>query len=193
MKKRNTIFLIGALAGLLVSGMALAVQPPDEVIELLSETASSPSKQRIDSVLGDAAVSELLLITNDTSKDSDTGLKLRAYTALRYFGQSDDSEMARIALGAAVQARRTASTGSELLLLRASMFSLAEVGRELSAPNLAPLLSHNSRDIRAAAAQALGITGSPTAIQPLRDQALVEPELQVQLAIADALFILDQD
>jgi HEAT repeat protein len=187
------ILLAAISCALIGGGVAFAVQPTDEVIELLSGTANSPSKSRIDLVMGDTAVEDLIAIANDTSADSDPGLKIRAYSALRHFGNTADSAVAQAALEAALDQYKDTGTGTELLYLRASMLALAEVGLELSVPNLISLLAHPSRDIRAACAQALGITGSSAAIQPLRDRALVEPELQVQLAIADALFVLDSD
>lgn len=179
-----------ALAG---GGIAMAVVPPNNVIELLSGTATAPTKGRIDFIMGDTAVADLIEIAEDTSADADPGLRIRAYNALRHFAQTPDSETARLALQSAVAERRSVSDGVQLLYLRAAMLSMAEVGMDQSVPDLLGLLSHSSRDIRAACAQALGITGSALAIEPLRNRALIEPELQVQIAIADALFELDSD
>lgn len=179
-----------ALAG---GGMAIAVEPPNEVVELLSSTTSAPSKSRIELVMGATAVDDLIEIAEDTSPEANPSLGIRAYHALGEFAQSAESETIRLALKAAVAQRVGESSGTQLLYLRAAMLSLAKVGMDQSVPDLLGLLSHSSRDIRAACAQALGITGSPLAIEPLRTRALVEPELQVQIAIADALFELDSD
>ncbi len=188
--KRAAFALSFALCG---GGRALAVQPADDVVELLSATANAPSKSRIDLVMGPTAVADLIEIADDTSAEADPGLRIRAYGALRHFSQSADGETARLALKAAVALHTNETTGTQLLYLRAAMLSLAEVGQESSVPDLLGLLSHPSRDIRAACAQALGITGSVSAILPLRDRALIETELQVELAIADALFVLNSD
>ncbi len=179
-----------AMAG---GGLALAVQPEDEVVELLSATASAPSKSQIDQVMGANAAADLIEIANDNSGEGDPGVRIRAYSALRHFADTPESETVRLGLVTAVSSHTSETTGTPLLYLRAAMFSLAEVGGESSATDLLPLLAHTSRDIRAACAHALGITGSATAIQPLRDRALIELELQVKLAIADALFELDSD
>lgn len=193
MRAHRRILVAAISCAIIGGGVAFAVQPTDEVIELLSGMANSPSKTRIDLVMGETAVEDLIAIANDTSADSDPGLKIRAFSALRHFGNTADSGVAQAALVVAVDEHRNAASGTELLYLRAAMLSLAEVATDLSVPNLLGLLTHPSRDIRAACAQALGITGSPAAVQPLRDQALVELELQVKLAIADALFELESD
>lgn len=193
MRRSSQLTALAIACALAGAGVALAIQPSDEVVELLSGTANSPTKGRIELVMGDTAVDDLIAIANDTGADSDPGLRIRAISALRHFGQTADSEVARLALVAAVDLHKapTDASGTQLLYLRASMLSLAEVGGELSVPNIVDLLDHPSRDIRAACAQGLGITGSSTAVQALRDRALIEPEPQVQLAIADALFELD--
>jgi HEAT repeat protein len=179
-----------AIAG---TGVAVAVQPPDEVIELLSETATAPSKSRIVIVMGPTAVPDLIKIAEDSSVDSDPGWRIRAFAALRHFGQEPESETVRLALKEAVDLYRAETTGTKLLYLRAAMLSMAEVGMELAVADLLGLLDHPSRDIRAACAQALGITGSDLAIVPLRDRALIEQEPQVNLAIGEALFALESD
>lgn len=189
MKRHGAGFAAAAIAVAIAGGgIARAVQPSDEVIELLSATTSSPSKSL---VMGATTADDLIEIANDA--EPDPGVRIRAYAALRHFAQSPESETVRLALKAAVSLRQGESSGTPLLYLRAAMLSLAEVGEESSVPDLLPLLSHPSRDIRAACAQALGITGGAGAIGPLRDRALIENEAQVQLAIADALFELDSD
>lgn len=179
--------------GLAGSGIAIAVQPTNEVRELLSSTTSAPSKSRIDLVMGSAAATELIELAEDTSIDSEPGRRIRAFAALRHFAAEPEAETVRLALKSAVNQRSAETTGTELLYLRAAMLSLAEVGMELSVPDLLPLLDHPSRDIRAACAQALGITRSDLAIVPLRDRALIEEVTQVVLAIDDALFTLESD
>lgn len=175
------------------SGIAIAVQPTNEVRELLSSTTNAPSKSRIELVMGSTAAPELIELAEDTSIDSEPGRRIRAFAALRHFAADPEAETVRLALQSAVNQRSAETTGTELLYLRAAMLSLAEVGMELSVPDLLPLLDHPSRDIRAACAQALGITRSDLAIVPLRDRALIEEVTQVVLAIDDALFTLESD
>jgi len=180
---------IGA-ALLLGGGIATAIEPSDEEVEVLSIATSAPSKQRIDRAMGSDAVQRLIEIATDASQDA--GLRLRSYRALGEYAQSVDANLARATLVTAVTALGETTSGTDLLFLRASMLSLAQYG-STTAQNLVGLLDSPSRDIRAACAQALKITGSSTAIQPLRDRALIETELQVQLAIDDALFELDSN
>ncbi len=177
-------------------GISRALEAPagdPEVIELLSGINYVPDQGSIDSVLGDAAIGELIAIAEDSSSNSDPGLRIRAFMALGQYrgsvGESDATEALRRALLKFSPRNR----GSELLYLRASLLSLAKLEQEDAVADLVPLLDHASRDTRAACAQALGITGSDTAILPLRQRAQVEEQEQVLLAIEDALFVLADD
>lgn len=158
--------------------------PPDgdpQVVELLSGVDYVPPRNSIDDVLGGAAPDDLIEIARSSAPD--TGLRLRAYRALALYPSAETSAALRDALvdhGAADQ-------GIDTVYLRAAMDSLARVDGAAAVPDLTPLLDHASRDVRAAVAAALALTGSPDAISPLRDRLAVEPVDQVRLAIAEAL------
>ncbi len=182
-----------ALAGALGAGIATALDAPPgdpEVVELLGGMNYVPDQSSIDAVLGATAVDELIAIAEDDSQGSDPGLRMRAFRALAQYDGSPDEGTASAALRRAIDTFGTLERGTELLFLRASMLSLATLDGANAVPDLVGLLPHPSRDIRAACAQALGITGSSAAIVPLRNQDLDETVPQVKIAIADALFHL---
>lgn len=194
MKARGKLLVLGAVMGVTSAGLAMTLQAPGgdpAVVELLSGISYSPSKNSIDLVMGSAALEDLIAIAEDSSADSDPGVRIRAWRALGEYPLSPDAALASDALRGGIAEYANSSSGTDLLFLRACMLSLAQLDGDNSVTDLVPRLSHQSRDIRAAAAQALGITGSSAAYQPLLDRALVEEETQVTLAIADALFELD--
>ncbi len=171
-------------------GLSLALEAPagdPEVVELLSGMTFVPDQGSLDSVLGEAAIGELISIAE---KGSDPGLRLRAYGALGEYDGNADEFAATQALRRAVTKFAPFERGTELLYLRASIRSLALLDGAEAVPDLVPLLGHAMRDVRATAAQALGSTKSESAILPLRQRAQVEEEEQVLLAIEDALFEL---
>jgi HEAT repeat protein len=188
--------ILGAtlVAGAAGVGIATALDAPlgdPDVVELLGGMNYVPDQSSLDAVLGATAVAELVAIAEDDSQSSDPGLRMRALRALAQYDGSPDEVVASAALRRAITTFGPADTGTELLFLRASMLSLATLDGPAAVPDLVGLLPHLSRDIRAACAQALGITGSDAAIVPLRNQDLSEVVPQVKIAIADALFQLD--
>ena len=190
-----TYHILGAaLAGGAYVGIATALDAPPgdpEVVELLGGMNYVPDQRSIDEVFPVAAVDELVAIAEDDSQGSDPGLRMRAFRALAQYDGSADEGVASSALRRAISTFGPLDRGTELLFLRASMLSLAILDGPSAVPDLVGLLAHPSRDIRAACAQALGITGSPAAILPLRNQDLNETVEQVEIAIDDALFVLD--
>ncbi|MCP4449278.1 MAG: HEAT repeat domain-containing protein [Myxococcales bacterium] len=187
--------ILGAamLAGAAGVGIATALEAPagdPQVVELLSGLNYVPSQSNIDVVLGEGAVEDLIEIAEDSSIDSDPGLRIRAFRSLGQYDGNPQRATAASALRRAIADYGAESSGTKLLYLRASMLSLAAIDGGNAVSNLVTMLGHPSRDIRAACAQALGITGVAAAIQPLRARDLIEPEEQVRLAIADALFLL---
>ncbi len=187
--------LLGLAVGLSIggAGFALALDPPigdTEVIELFSGMSFVPGKPRIDEVLGSEVVDELISIAEDELITFDPGMRIRALHALALYKDSPDRSAVTAALRRTINRFASNDRGVELLYLRASMLSLARVEEGNVVGELVPFLSHESRDIRAACAQALGITASGAATQPLRDRALIEEQPQVQFAIDEALFVL---
>lgn len=195
MKPRTKYIAIGIVLSATSISVATTLQTPGgdpEVVEMLSGISYSPNKNRIDLVMGEAALEDLIRIAEDESTSADAGVRLRALRALGQFSLNADTKRASVTLRQSISSFAVADRGTDLLLLRASLLSLAELERGESVSDLVPLLDHPSRDIRAATARALGISRSASATQPLLNRALVETTNQVKLAISDALFVLDQ-
>ncbi len=191
--KHRKIWIAAIAIAFSGGGLAIALTPDDpDVVELLSGISFAPSKSNIDLVMGNAALEDLIVIAQDETDGSDIGLRIRAFRALGVFDDSENKDLAVTALTESVALYKNSTSGEEVLFLRASILSLAQLSKENSVNTIIGLLSHSSRDIRAASAQALGITGSSNAVQPLRNQALIEEQTQVILAIADALFLLEE-
>ncbi len=191
--RRRKIWIAAIVMAFGGGGLAIALTPDDpQVVELLSGISFAPSKSNIDLVMGNAALEDLIVIAQDETDGSDIGLRIRAFRALGVFEDSNNKGLAVSALTESVALYKNRKSGEGVLFLRASILSLAQLSKENSVDTIIGLLSHPSRDIRAASAQALGITGSVNAVQPLRNQALVEEQTQVKLAIADALFSLEE-
>ncbi len=142
-----------------------------------------PSRAQLDDQLDQPAAS-LRAIASGVAEHDDPGLRIRAYRALRLY---PTPEVER-ALIEAVQARgRTDAFGVEVLYLRAAVESLAVVAGPRGVEPLRPLLDHPSRDIRASAARALAICGTPAALPALRSRLTSESEAQVRLALSEAI------
>lgn len=178
----NTAALAPGLAG---PAHVAALSPADQaVVELLSGIDFVPNRGALDDTLGQAAPSELIAIARGGDPAmNDAGLRLRAYRALALYPGPDTES----ALQDAVMEHGQKSTGVDTLYLRAAMESLAVVAGADAVDTLSPMLDHPSRDVRAAAALALGATGSQSAIAPLRARLTVETVQQVRLALAQAL------
>jgi HEAT repeats len=165
------------------------VPADDPMIELLSGIDFIPGRGAFDDILGETAPAELVDIARGRhSSMKDAGLRIRAYRALAlYPGAGTEA-----ALREAVEEHGELEGGVDTLYLRAAMDSLARVAREDAVAALAAMLEHPTRDVRAAAALAMGETAADTAIAVLRARLPEEPELQVRLAIAEALRRLDE-
>ncbi len=193
--KNSRRILLGFAAAISIAGagLAFALDPPvgdPDVIELLGGMSYVPDKTRIEQILGPQAADELISVAEDESVTFDAGMRIRSLRALALYKESPDRPAVTAALRRTMNRFTASDRGVELLYLRASMLSLARVEGATAVAELTPLLSHQSRDIRAACAQALGITASSDANQPLRDRALIEEQAQVLFAIDDALFEL---
>lgn len=184
------IVLLSSLVAVVTAGVLQAPEGDPKVIELLSGVTYSPNKSSIDRILGSDAADDLVAIAQD-EETADPGLRIRAFRALGHYGASDEVAAVQVALSDSFRDLVAKDSGVELLYLRACAISLARVGGELHVTDLIELLDHPSRDIRAAGAQALAITGSNTAIDPLRARSLIESEPQVQLAISEALLQIE--
>ena len=166
-------------------GTPLPAAPPTAALEALSGIDFVPG--RVDLVrLFSGDVAALVGLANDDA-DADPGIRLRAYRSLAEF---TNDPIALAGLRTAVARYRTARSGTELLYLMASLQALGEVGDDADVTAIAPLLdAGDSRDLRAAAARALGQLGAPAACAPLQSRAGVglEPQAMVRIAINRAL------
>lgn len=146
-----------------------------------------PGRSQLDQ-LSAGDVRTLVGLANSQDEDADAGIRLRAYRSLRLFS---GDPVALTGLRDAVQNYHTARAGIELLYLMAALDSLGALGDELDVPAIAPLLdATESRDLRAAAARALGAVEVPAACAPLQARLAVEPDAMVRVAINRALIHL---
>ena len=132
-------------------------------------------------VLAPTELTALIALANDD--DVSQGVRLRA---LRSLGSFDD-DVARASLTSAINTFRNTDDPTEQLYLIASLEALGEIGGTADVATLSGSLGHDRRDVRAAAARALGQTLEETACTPLKTLGSHERELQVRFAIDDAL------
>jgi hypothetical protein len=124
----------------------------------------------------------------------DVGVRIRALHALASYctAPCNTTDTAHVALVDFITANEPNQDGTTIVMLRGAIEALGpqRVGTDL--PLLVPLLSHPSRDIRAATAHALRDLCNTQAITPLRTQQAQESSDQVKLAISEALRVLSQ-
>jgi HEAT repeat protein len=202
MKGRNwAIFVMVMVIGVLGRPGVRAAIPifDDQIRNALTPIDSLPSSQQLNLAHGgeQSALDNLQAIA--LQANGDPGLQLRAVRALtQYCKEPCATHEAHLTLLDLIQQPRyrDARAGSDLLILRAIMEAIGvlQVPEDLS--YLVVQLEHPSRDIRAAAANALARLGNTAAISPLRMRYQFENGpggvAQVRLAIADALRILGQ-
>lgn len=153
--------------------------------DLLSGVDYVPDKPELDEALGDPPEDELIAIA--TSDATDPGVRVRAYRALAHY----PTDPTRVVLMTAIASYQEATSGPEVLYLRAAMHSLAAVSGANAVLVLDDLLYSSSRDIRADAALALGETGSGTAVPLLHARRTEEQVAQVIWAIDEAIRMLN--
>ena len=187
-----TVLLCGVL-GLWIAaarGGGPVVTPIDRTVsDLLSGVDYVPGRAELDGALGADAEARLIAIAHGADPGlASPGQRIRAYRALSLYPTSST----RDALGQALASYGGIRAGVATLYVRAAMASLVEVAGPDAIGPIMPLLQHPSLDVRADAARALGLSRSPLAIDPLSRQQLVEASPQVQLAITEALRILQE-
>lgn len=158
------------------------------VFEILSGIDFEPDRKKLDEVLGATAAQDLIELARDVEGEFDIGVRIRAYRALAYYPLPATAA----ALEAAVYDHASASSGPDIVMLRAAMHSLALVAGPDSVIAIAPRLNHSKRDVRAAAAIALGETGDTSPLEGharwyLANRLANEEELQVVVAINAAI------
>lgn len=140
-----------------------------------------------DLVQASGDVAAIAAIANDDG--GDPGTRIRAYRSLGVF----DSPTAKASLAVTLTTLRDSAQPVDQLYLIAAAEALGQHGRAEAVAALAPLLDHESRDVRAAAATALGRTQASEACDPLRSQAAVEQNPQVDAALNAALVELSAE
>lgn len=178
--RRHAIALAALCLG---SALALGAEPPDgdpAVVEELSGIDYVPTRSSLDDLFDGAAAEDLIELA---AEEPDPGVRMRALRALALYPGDETAA----ALRAAIDEHGGQETGTATLMTRLAALSLAKVDGAAAVLDLAALLEHDSRDVRASVAEALAETGSPSAVPILRDRLPVEPIEQVRLAITDAL------
>ena len=169
---------------------------PTSVQNALTTIDTVPTKAQLDDAFTKSAqppLQTLSAIAGDPA--ADVGVRLRAIHALaKYCSASPcaSSDLAHQSVLDVIVATRLATSGSQVLLLRAAIETLGPMRVSGDVAILNPLLDHPSRDIRAATARALRDLCNPQAISPLRIRYSGETTDQVKLAISEALRILGQ-
>jgi HEAT repeat protein len=179
--RRRHALAIAALC--LGSALAIAAEPPagdPDVVEELSGIDYVPNRSALDDLFDGAAASDLIELAEE---EPDPGVRMRALRALALYPGAETAA----ALRDAIAEHGDDDTGTPTLMTRLAALSLARVDGAAAVPDLADLMNHPSRDVRATVAEALAVTNSADAVPILRDRLAVEPVEQVRLAIADAL------
>jgi len=178
------------------SGTPKAVSNED-LIAILSGVDYVPTEPHIHDILGDSAPADLRNIARDETEDA--GLRIRAYRALALYPSGDTESFLEQQIpehGRDGDGNLT-TTGIDTVYLRAAMHSMAIVAGGRGVNHIGPMLDHDVRDVRAAAARALATCGSPVAIPLLRDRHDVEkhlqnPSKQVLWALEEAIRTLSE-
>jgi HEAT repeat protein len=181
---------------LATAALALAAREPHAETEapaasaddLLGAIDFAPQRSDLDAAMPATALDQLVGFATDETEDP--GKRLRAIRALALY-PSDQAKGALLSI-LGQQDPHVAPPGTETLYLRAAIESLAEIGGPDEVPVIAEFLEAigstelQGLDLRATAARALGVIGSPTAVTPLRARQN-DPAPEVRFAITEAL------
>lgn len=195
--KRALILSLVIAAG--AGAVVLATTPlsPDAK-NTLTPVDQVPTKDQINGAFGNEqmALTNLTTIATDPDTTPDAiSVRLRAIHALAKYCASSPctaGDVAHQSVASVITMTRDASTGSDVLILRAGIETLGVMRVSSDVGSLQTLLDHPSRDIRAATARALRDLCNTQAIDKLRARYSVELTDQVKLAISEALRILSQ-
>lgn len=172
-------------------GALVAAAPSQDLVDLLGGIDFVPTQDEIDPL---ADIADIIDIVDDESADD--GLRIRAIRALGIYDTDPDRQVSGPALVSVISlfGANLASTGVDTVFLRAAMEALALVDGPNGINAIMPLLMHQSRDVRAAAAEALQVAGSQGACNALREANLVDDEVeQVELALSEAIRALCEE
>lgn len=180
---------------LLAAAIVVAAVPPvrgadeprarTQIEQTLSGIDYLPDRGRLDDLL--AGTAELVALANSEDDTVSPGVRLRAYRSLGLF----DDPIARDALVDAIDRFRFSFEPIEQMYLIAAIEALADLAGPEDLGPMVDALGHDSRDVRAAAARALGATGLPEACEPLDNLIDIETEPQVMEAAGAARARLD--
>lgn len=179
----------GALAvavGLaLVQGHRAAAGPALATSDVLAGIDFVPDRALLDASF-DEMPQALITIAGDELEDP--GVRLRAIRALAQYG---DALASKPALAALLAEFGAATTGMDVLYLRAAIEAFGDLGTSADVSTITAFLESDSLDIRAAAAHALRAIDSPSALSALTSRLGREQEPQVRWAITEAIRALN--
>lgn len=200
MRKLAVPLALGLATAGAIADTAAPPQFDDDQLLALSAIDTVPSREQLDFALGVGSAQPLQTLRELTSHgDTDPGVRLRAVHALaKYCGAPcTAADPAHQSLADLITLTTPATSGTEVLLLRAAVETIGPMRVSSDISLLLPLLDHGSRDIRASTARALQDLCNTQAITPLRTRYALESAMatgseQVKLAISEALRILAQ-
>jgi HEAT repeat protein len=175
----------------LAIALLLTAAPPVRGHDEIARTPIEESLSGIDFLPDHATLSTILsgdltaliAVANDDDETLSPGVRIRAFRSLGLF----DDDIARAALTTAINRYRNSDTPIEQLYLIAALEALGDIGGQADVQTISDSLSHDRRDVRAAAARALGKTLEQSACSPLQTQRARETEAQVRLTVDAAL------
>lgn len=196
----RTLAVILLVVGAVAIATATTTTLSTTAQSVLTSIDSVPTRGQLDYALQMAPDGPLQTLTSlatdaDPNGPVDPGIRLRAIHALSKYctgtpcAGTDPAHQAAVAV---LQQTGNATSGRDVLFLRAAIETLGLMKVSTDETSLVGLLNHPSRDIRAATARALRDLCNPQAVLPLRARYSSETTDQVKLAISEALRILGQ-
>ena len=178
---RMRTLLIAALVPLAL-GFATAPAARDKMISLLRSIEALPDPARLDEASGgESAAAELRDLADDDQVNPHA--RWQAISELAHYpGPATDARLRQL-----IDRGRSTRTGPPTLYARAAALALAQSAKGHAVGSIAPLLDHPVPDVRADAARALALTGSPDALPALRARRQMETSVMVRSEIAEAI------
>ena len=179
---------VAVMAGLALNASARSTAIEESnLVDVLSGVDFIPEREDLDDL--QVGPEELIYLARDfDQRGVDPGVRVRAYSALSRYDTATEAELL-----AAIAEHDDGPVGAhDFVYLRAAMESLAQVGaltadlgEPLAATTLVELLDHTNRDIRTAAARAVGTYGTREVDIILAD--MLRERLEARLAIEDVV------
>jgi HEAT repeat protein len=164
------------------------VQIPESAVDVLNSMEAVPDASDVERAFGNIdTLAKLIAISTAAPDLVDAGVQVRAIRALSKFAGGRATLQQLIA-----QPDLQTGIGSRSVMLRTAIESLGSFSKIDDVGQISAMLNFEaSRDIRAAAARALGIIGSSSAVEPLRARFRKELSAQVRFEISKALQSLE--